>query len=278
MRERHPPTPPFHCGENEIQASLISSASVGATPTPATNSGKCSGCRTVNAVSQKKPDAATGALPALPAISGPVAQSAERPVVCGRGASARPPGCNSLRVRHFSARSVAANALGLGPRDRRCNSCRADQFQMLPWSNTSGIRLLSGTMQVGILPAAPLPGSVKVARRPVKPFGVGASPTLAATLRKAGRYKLAAPVSKTGSAPPRSEHYRRLPPFCPRPIPKPSTKGNHMKPVIRYQSQLLLRRSYKPDRAIRIRPSAKPAFVFRPMRRFGSKPQLESVS
>ena len=26
----------------------------------------------------------------------------------------------------------------------------------------------------------PLPGSVKVARRPVKPFGVGASPTLAA--------------------------------------------------------------------------------------------------
>jgi hypothetical protein len=29
---------PFqNCGENEIQASLISSASVGATPTPATN-------------------------------------------------------------------------------------------------------------------------------------------------------------------------------------------------------------------------------------------------
>ena len=28
-----------------------------------------------------------------------------------------------------SARSVAANALGLGPRDRRCNSCRADQFR-----------------------------------------------------------------------------------------------------------------------------------------------------
>ena len=37
MWERYPPTPPFHCGENEIQASLISSASVGATPTPATN-------------------------------------------------------------------------------------------------------------------------------------------------------------------------------------------------------------------------------------------------
>jgi hypothetical protein len=35
-------------------------------------------------------------------------------------------------------------------------------------------------MQVGILPTAPLPGGVKVARRSVKPFGVGASPTLAA--------------------------------------------------------------------------------------------------
>ena len=29
--------PPFHCGENEIQARPITSASVGATPTPATN-------------------------------------------------------------------------------------------------------------------------------------------------------------------------------------------------------------------------------------------------
>jgi hypothetical protein len=35
-------------------------------------------------------------------------------------------------------------------------------------------------MQVRILPAAPLPGGVKVARRFVKPHGVGASPTLAA--------------------------------------------------------------------------------------------------
>ena len=48
MRERYPPIPPafakasawrasLNCGENEIQASPISSASVGATPTPATN-------------------------------------------------------------------------------------------------------------------------------------------------------------------------------------------------------------------------------------------------
>src|SRR5712672_1667868 len=75
-----------------------------------------------------------------------------------------------------------------------------------------------------------MPGGVKVARRFVKPHGVGASPTLAASLNaergvenilhsafsilnlgRAGRYKLAAPVSKTGSASPRSERYRRLP-------------------------------------------------------------------
>ena len=85
-------------------------------------------------------------------------------------------------------------------------------------------------MQVGILPAAPfisLPGGVKVARRFVKPHGVGASPTLAASFQgvmsaadglvrneedgsailstltilwKAGRYKLAALVSKTRPA------------------------------------------------------------------------------
>ena len=50
-----------------------------------------------------------------------------------------------------------------------------------------------------------------------------------------------------------------------------------MKPVIRYQSQLLFRKSYKPNRVIRIRPTAKLNFVFRPMRRFGLKPKLEIV-
>jgi hypothetical protein len=61
-------------------------------------------------------------------------------------------------------------------------------FNLLPWSNISGIRLLSEIMQVRILPAAPLPDSVKVARRPVKPRGVGASPTLAANFWKAVRH------------------------------------------------------------------------------------------
>ena len=108
--------------------------------------------------------------------------------------------------------SSVFRAPGLGPGGRRWKSCHSDHFISLPWSKISGIRLLSGIMQVRILPAAPLPDSVKVARRPVKPCGVGASPTLAANFWKAGRYKLAAPVSKTGSASPRSEHYRRLPP------------------------------------------------------------------
>ena len=48
-----------------------------------------------------------------------------------------------------------------------------------------------------------------------------------------------------------------------------------MKPVIRYQSQLLYRKSYKPNRLIRIRPTVKLNFVFRPVR-FGVKPQLKA--
>ena len=51
-----------------------------------------------------------------------------------------------------------------------------------------------------------------------------------------------------------------------------------MKPVIRYQSQLLFSKSYKPNRSVRIRPVLKLSVTFRPMRRFGVKPQLEIVS
>ena len=39
-----------------------------------------------------------------------------------------------------------------------------------------------------------------------------------------------------------------------------------MKPVIRYQSQLLFRKSYKPDRLIRIRLAQRAVKVFRPTR------------
>jgi hypothetical protein len=47
-----------------------------------------------------------------------------------------------------------------------------------------------------------------------------------------------------------------------------------MKPVPRYRSQLLFRKSYKPNRILRIRP-VKLNFVFRPVR-FGVKPQIKT--
>ncbi|MCL4789342.1 MAG: hypothetical protein KJ070_21555 [Verrucomicrobia bacterium] len=48
-----------------------------------------------------------------------------------------------------------------------------------------------------------------------------------------------------------------------------------MKPVLRYQSQLLFRRSYKPNRVLRIRP-VKLRFSFRPVR-FGVRPRINTV-
>lgn len=47
-----------------------------------------------------------------------------------------------------------------------------------------------------------------------------------------------------------------------------------MKPVIRYQSQLLFRKSYKPGRVLRIRPT-RLRFSFKPVR-FGVKPQIKA--
>ena len=51
-----------------------------------------------------------------------------------------------------------------------------------------------------------------------------------------------------------------------------------MKPPIRYQIPLLLRRSFKPSPVMRIRLTVKPNVAFRPVRRFGLKPQLELVT
>jgi len=48
-----------------------------------------------------------------------------------------------------------------------------------------------------------------------------------------------------------------------------------MRSTIRSQSQLLFRKSYKPNRVLRIKP-AKLKFVFRPVR-FGLKPQIKIV-
>ena len=161
-------------------------------------------------------------------------------------------------------------------------------------------------MQVKILPAAPLPGGVKVARRFVKPHGVGASPTLAASFTEGRQIQAgcACPENRIGSNP-RSERYRRPPPafaacasgrrrLARRSAAKtgyissearlrlafqfkPLTKGNPMKSIVRYQSQLLFRRSYKPFRAMRIRPTGRVNIVFRPAKRFGVKPQLTTV-
>jgi hypothetical protein len=39
-----------------------------------------------------------------------------------------------------------------------------------------------------------------------------------------------------------------------------------MRPIIRHQSQLLPRRSYKPNRVIRIRPASRLNLLFRPSR------------
>jgi len=47
-----------------------------------------------------------------------------------------------------------------------------------------------------------------------------------------------------------------------------------MKPVIRYQSQLLFRKSYKPNRVIRIRSLPRRNLAFRPTR---AGPQLKDV-
>ena len=50
-----------------------------------------------------------------------------------------------------------------------------------------------------------------------------------------------------------------------------------MKPIIRYRSQLLFRKSRRPTRGIRIRPGTKLSFVFRPVNRFSAKPRLVTV-
>ena len=53
--------------------------------------------------------------------------------------------------------------------------------------------------------------------------------------------------------------------------------GFIMKQVLRYQSQMLFRKNYKPNRILRIRPAVRMKLVFRPVNRFGVKPKLEIV-
>jgi len=70
----------FHCGENEIQASLISSASVGATPTPATNLREVirpPGCNP--GVSKSRRKRRLERYQHFPPFHGPVAQASRAP-------------------------------------------------------------------------------------------------------------------------------------------------------------------------------------------------------
>src|ERR1035441_5286086 len=104
----------INCGENEIQASLISSASVGATPTPATNFGRCSGCRSVKPASKTTVGSDDWSITSTSHHFGSVAQLAEQPVVCGKAEGASPFGSAI-----FSERSSVFRAPGLGPGGRR---------------------------------------------------------------------------------------------------------------------------------------------------------------
>src|SRR6266446_10835008 len=127
MWERYPPTPPFHCGENEIQASLISSASAGATPAPATNFReviRLLDCK--SGVNKYVSEATNWSVTSTSHHFGLVAQPAERPVVCGRVEGATPFGSAI-----FSECSSVLRAPGLGPGGRRWKSRHSDQFELL---------------------------------------------------------------------------------------------------------------------------------------------------
>ena len=68
----------------------------------------------------------------------------------------------------------------------------------LPWPNISGIRLLSGSMQVRILPAVPLPGGVKVV-----PIAIGIKPLVLVRVQAwqpafASRLRLGKPICTDG--------------------------------------------------------------------------------
>ena len=143
----------FQCGENEIQARPITSASVGATPTPATNFREVSRLPVCKTGVFKSAGSDDWSVTSASHHSGPVAQPAEQPVVCGKVEGASPFGSANLQqaaaskvavvclynnpapVLPESAGAISAwcssNILGLGPRDRRCESCRADHFPKL---------------------------------------------------------------------------------------------------------------------------------------------------
>ena len=104
---------------------------------------------------------------------------------------------------------------------------------------------------------------------------VGALPTPSASLRRLLQRVAKAAASKRSEDGP---YLAREAASARQANSKPIKKGNPMKPILRHQSQLLFRRSYKPKRLIRIRPVPRLNIVFRPVNRFGVKPRLTIVS
>src|SRR5439155_17230980 len=124
MWERYPPTPPFHCRENEIQASLISSASAGATPAPATNFReviRLLDCK--SGVIKYVSEATNWSITSTSHHFGLVAQPAERPVVCGRVEGATPFGSANFQILPRDSGSRCASRL-LNEISPRCPSGR----------------------------------------------------------------------------------------------------------------------------------------------------------
>ena len=80
----------FHCGENEIQARPITSASVGATPTPATIFREVSRLPVCKTGVFKSAGSDDWSVTSTSHHFGSVAQSAEQPVVCGKAEGASP--------------------------------------------------------------------------------------------------------------------------------------------------------------------------------------------
>ena len=171
-----------------------------------------------------------------------------------------------------SARSVAANTPGLGPGHRRCNSCRADQFQNAAVAEHMRHPSSKRNDAGGIPAGSAIARWCQVARRPVKPLVLVRVQVWQPNLRKAGRYKLAAPVSKTGSAQTRggraTHAFRHL-------------NLNERKP---HEKRPSLSKSTSLAQKLQTTPchpnSAGAAAEYRvsPLNRFGAKPQLTIVS
>jgi hypothetical protein len=155
-------------------------------------------------VSSNKLEATTGALPALPRSLSPLRVRGQRlprrsfgegrlyaPSQTGygsashfwtrssisgatrclrEGACARPPGCKSLRVRHFSRNVAQSLEHPAWDREAAGANPAIPTISTLPWPNEIR-RSSSKRTDAGAIPAGtPLPGGVKVARRPVKPL------------------------------------------------------------------------------------------------------------